>query len=374
MVYSTPFPPEEGIGYYTYFLSRKLLEKGHDVVLITRGSWNKVQRDTVEGIEIIKAPFLPIYPFHVNLHGLFVNKIFKSFESKIDIVHIHSPLCPLIKTSLPLITTIHTPMLTDTKSIEIKSPRAMIEKIMGRYFSYPIELNLLKRADMITTVAHSVAYELREYGFDQNKIIVIGNGVDTQLFTPTKNKTNEKYILYTGRLAFRKGLFDFIECGKYICQKYPDIFFIIPGKGILLDQLQKKVEEIGLKERFKFLGFVKRERLVQLYQNATIFVQPSHYEGLPTVLLEAMSCGLPVVATAVSGNVDVITTGENGILIPPKSPKKMADAITLLLDNDVMRKKLEKNARKTIEENYSWEVISNKYLKCYESLIGNVVF
>jgi len=223
MVLSTPFPPEEGIGYYTYTLSRKLLEKGHDVVIITRGSLNKAKMDVMDGIEVIKAPFIPIYPFHVHLHGLFVNKIFKSIESKIDVVHIHSPLCPLIKTSLPLITTIHTPMLTDTNSIEIKSPRAMIEKIMGRYFSYPIELNLLTRSDMITAITNSVAYELREYGLDQNKIIVIGNAVDTQLFSPTKNKTNEKYILCTGRLAFRKGLFDFIECGNYICQKYPDI-------------------------------------------------------------------------------------------------------------------------------------------------------
>jgi glycosyltransferase involved in cell wall biosynthesis len=199
----------------------------------------------------------------------------------------------------------------------------------------------------------------------------VGNGVDEKIFTPIINKTQERYILYTGRLSHRKGLFDLIECGKYICKKYPDVSFVIPGKGILLNKLKTQVEKIGLKDRFRFLGFVDRRKLIQLYQNAAVYVMPSHYEGLPTVLLEAMSCGLPVVATSVSGNLDVLSSGENGILIPPKSPEKMADAISLLLDNESLRKKVGSNARKTIEEHYSWEVITNKFLKCYQSLFRN---
>lgn len=366
---STPFPPEEGIGNYVYGVSTKLIEKGHEVTVITRGSWNKTQREVINGIDVIKAPFIPLYPFYIHVHGMFVNKIFKSLESQIDVVHIHTPLSPLIRTSLPIVTTIHTSILTNIRSIEVITPRSIIERIMGRFVSYPYELKLLKRSNMITTVSHHVAQELREYGVNPNEVTVIGNGVDETIFTPIKNKTEDKYILFTGRLGYRKGLFDLIDCGKYICEKYPDVSFIIPGKGTLLGKLQKRVEKMGIQERFKFLGYVDRERLINLYQNATIHIIPSHYEGLPTVLLEAMSCGLPVVATAVSGNLDVVYDGENGILISPKKPKEMADAISMLLDDDEMKRKLGEAARRTIEERYTWEAISDKIIRCYESLL-----
>ena len=68
MVMSIPFPPEEGIGYHVYNLSKKLIEKGHKVTIITRGSWNKTLREYIDGIEVIKPRFIPIYPFYLHLH------------------------------------------------------------------------------------------------------------------------------------------------------------------------------------------------------------------------------------------------------------------------------------------------------------------
>lgn len=368
-IMSAPFPPKEGIGNYVYGLSKKLREKGHRVTIITRGSWNKTERETIDGIEVIKVRFIPLYPFYIQLHGIFVNKIFKSLESEIDVIHVHTPLSPAIKSSLPLITTIHTPMLTDTHSIEVNNLQSMIEKIMGRFVSYPIELKLLKRADLITTVANSVAKELKEYYSCLDGITVVGNGVNEKIFAPNKNKPDEKYILYTGRLGYRKGLFDLIECGKYICNKYSDVNFIIVGDGMLRNELQMRIKNLELDRRIIIKGHVSKSELIELYQNATIFVMPSHYEGLPTVLLEAMACGLPIVSTAVSGNLDVIENDKNGLLIPPKSPKEMANAISLLLEDDSLRRDFGRAARKTIEEKFTWDIVSNKILQCYDSLI-----
>ena len=132
MILSTPFPPKEGIGYYTYNLSKKLIEKGHKVVVITRGRFGKTQKQMFDGIEVIRTPFIPIYPFYLSLHKLFVNKVFKSLEPEIDVVHIHSPLPPFIKTSQPKLLTIHTPMLTDNKYIKIKSVYSLLTKISAR--------------------------------------------------------------------------------------------------------------------------------------------------------------------------------------------------------------------------------------------------
>ena len=367
---STPFPPEEGIGNYVYGISTKLIEAGHEVTVMTRGSWNKTQKEVIGGIKVIKAPYIPIYPFYMHLHGIFVNKLFKSLESQIDVVHIHSPLSPLIKTSLPLITTIHTPMLMDDRYVKITSIYSLFSKISARFVSYPLELKLIQASDMVTTVTKSIAQELKEYHVDPEEVVVIGNGVDEKFFVPAQNtiKDDNKYIMYAGRMDREKGLFDLVECGEHICNQRSDISFILAGRGRDLSKLKKKVRKLGLRDKFIFLGQVGKDKLVQLYQNATIFAFPSYHEGLPTVLLEAMSCGLPIVATDVRGNRDLISSGEDGILVPPRSPKEMVNAVSMLLDDEKMRRRLGKNARKTIEEHYTWDTVSNNILRCYESI------
>ena len=117
------------------------------------------------------------------------------------------------------------------------------------------------------------------------------------------------------------------------------------------------------------MGQVGRDQIIKWYHKADIFILPSYHEGLPTVLLEAMSCGLPVIATNVRGNRDLISHGENGILVPAYSPKKMAEAVSSLMDDDTMRHKIGQNARNLIEKEYTWDKISNKMLECYKSLI-----
>ena len=372
MILSVPFPPNEGIGYYTYNLSKKLLEKGHEVVVITRGSFKKTQTEIFNNIEIIRAPYVPIYPFYLKIHGIFVNKVLKSLESKIDLVHIHTPLSPSIKTSLPIITTVHTPMLTDYRQVEITSIFSLLSKISARFISYPLEKKLIQSSDVITTVTKSVAQELREFYFDSKSINVVENGVDEKIFYPKKERSekNIKYAMFVGRIDREKGLFDLVECGRYICKERPELYFIIAGKGRDLNKLIKKIKNAGLQDRFIFLGQVNKDNLVKLYQNATLFILPSYHEGLPSVVLEAMSCSLPVIVTDVRGNRDLITQGENGIIIPPKEPKKIAEAINMLLGDKKLRQYLGENARNTIIKNYTWDIIANKMLNCYESLIG----
>lgn len=368
ILFSTPFPPREGIGNYVYNMSKKYMEKGHEVTLITRGGL-RCDVQYFENIKVFKPTFIPCYPLHVNFHGVFVNKLFEKLESTFDIVHIHSPLVPTISTKLPIISTIHTPMKTDICNFESTGLFSYLSKSQSRV-SYTLEKMLLNRSDMITAVSNSVAKELvEEYKIQRDRINVVYNGVDETVFVPNGSKPEKEYILYVGSLAYRKGLFDLIECGKYVCDRYPDINFVIVGDGVLRNKLLEKIKKLNLENRFIFRGHISKAELIKSYQNATIHVVPSHYEGLPTVLLEAMSCGLPVVATSVSGNLDVIKSGKNGILVHPKNPKELARNISVLLDNDKMRKELGKNARKTIEEQYTWQIISNRILQHYKSLI-----
>jgi len=368
-VISVPFPPCEGIGHYVYGYCTKLLEEGHQVTVITRGSFHKTQRENLDGIEVIRAPFIPLYPFYLYLHGIFLNKIVKSLESHVDIVHIHTPLPPLVRTSLPIITTIHSPILSDSKYSTIRSIYSLVSKISARFVSYPLEMKLIASSDTITAVSASVAQDLRNYHLDPVQLCILHNGVNEQFFTPKQKKSQgEKQILYVGRMDHEKGVFDLLNCAQHLCSKRSDLFFNFVGDGRDLTKLKQKSKKMGLEDRVTFTGQLDRDKLVQMYQDADLFVFPSYHEGLPTVLLEAMSCGLPIIATDVRGNGDVIVNGENGILVPPKSPNELAESILSLVDDERYKCVLGKNARNTIEAKYTWNAVAKNIVDCYTHL------
>jgi glycosyltransferase involved in cell wall biosynthesis len=136
----------------------------------------------------------------------------------------------------------------------------------------------------------------------------------------------------------------------------------------LYNKVSQEIEKSANKNRIQLLGYVERGELIRLYQNAAVYVLPSYYEGLPTTMLEAMSCGIPVVATSVSGNVDAIEPGKNGLLVPAKSPEALANAVSFILDNEKASDDLAKNARATIEQKFTWDAISDKYIQVYYTI------
>ncbi len=365
------FPPHPGgVGYYVSNLSKKLHERGHDITVITRGPPHKTVKKIVDGITVFYVNFLPVYPLHLWVHGVFVNRLLKSLEPKLTLIHVHSPITPVIKTKLPVITTVHTPMKIDARYHEIFNLYSLAEHALSMTVSPIAESKLFRLSDKLTAVSLAVAKELKTYGLDPDEITVVRNGVDEKTFIPLQDSNNmQKYILYTGGLRARKGLFDLIESAKYVCNVNPAVKFFICGSGPFLPKLKEKAQAVGVMDHIVFLGFVDRKKLIQTYQNATIQAVPSHYEGLPTVILEGMSCGLPVVATDIGGNNEVISSGSNGFLVPPKSPKTLAETILKLLDGNQLRKRIGKAARATIEASYTWDRIADNIEDCYKSII-----
>lgn len=365
------FPPcPGGIGFYVRNLSKKLIERGHDITVITRGSPNKTVKKVVDGITVFYVTFFPVYPFHVNVHGFFVQQLLDSLTSKLTLVHLHSPIVPPVKTTLPVLTTVHTPMKIDSRYHEIVNLNSFAERVQSMTFSPRVESKVFRLSNKITAVSSTVARELKEYGLDPDNVTVVSNGVDEKTFSKIQSKhSTEPYVLYTGGLKARKGIFDLIESTKYVCKKYPNVKFVICGSGPFLKKIKEKAERIGADGYITFLGYVDRSKLIETYQNATIHVVPSHYEGLPTVLLEAMSCGRPVVATNIGGNNEVVSDGVNGLLVPPKNPEKIAQAILRLLDDETLRKSIGNAARETIEKYYTWDKIADNVLDCYETIL-----
>jgi glycosyltransferase involved in cell wall biosynthesis len=369
------FPPYcGGLGYYVYYLSKKLVERGHQVQVITRGNLSKYTIEDVDGINLFKAPFFPIYPLHIYLHSIFVNKLLKSLESQLSIIHLHSPLPPPIKTSVPVITTFHSPCRRAFEKLyrDTKDLRSFAEQLQTMVVYPRIESQIIELSNKITSVSLNVSEELSSYGLESSKITVIENAVDTEFFSPKRLEVKgETNILFVGILRSGKGVSEIIACAKIVCDKRPDARFLICGDGPLLRALRLQVLKIGLQNKIIFLGYVDRTRLLQLYQKAAVLFHPSSHEGLSTVILEAMSCGLPVVAKDIPGNRGVILSEINGILVPHKSPELMADSILRLLNDVKLRQNMGKAATSTIRNNYSWDKTVDKIILCYNELLSS---
>jgi glycosyltransferase involved in cell wall biosynthesis len=243
--------------------------------------------------------------------------------------------------------------------------------------SYRLEKELFNRANKIVAVAHSVAREMCAYGLDSSRIAVLGHGADTSIFFPSKKResSSQPFILTAGRLGPRKGLEDLIQCAEIVVDYYPSIRFFIAGSGPLEQVLNREINQRRLSDHVILLGHISdRNRMADLYRNATVFVHPAHYEGLPTVLLEAMACATPIVATAVSGALDVVQDGENGLLVPPHDPQQMAVAVMQLLQESDLRKRIGLAALNTIQERYSWDAVGRAYRPVRRNLVRTEFF
>ncbi|MFC2052215.1 glycosyltransferase family 4 protein [Chloroflexota bacterium] len=364
------YPPKcAGIGNYVYNLSEKLSELGHTVAVITRGSWKRVRIEDLDGIRVYRERFIPIYPLHVRLHGVFLKSLLKSIGNEFDVIHGHSPLIPAPRCNVPNVLTFHTTCKQEARTFyEIKDFYSLY---MRRLIKFHIqnEFDCIKLANSITAVGSGVAKELAaEYGLNSSRVAVIRNGVNTNIFTPKFDREGVK-ILFTGRLVYRKGLVDLIKSAEYICKEYPSASFTIIGDGPLRPTLEKMAHELHLEDNFSFLGFLPREELIHYYQNETVYVLPAYYEGLPTTVLEAMSCGMPVVATDIPGPADAVVNGETGFLVPPQEPKLLADCVLKLLGDKNLRQKMGKAGRERVEKQFTWDMVAQRVLATYSGIL-----
>ena len=203
----------------------------------------------------------------------------------------------------------------------------------------------------------------------------VGTGVNHQVFVPPPQtkQLSEPYVLYAGRLLERKGLIALLRAASLVSKEAPGVKFLLLGDGPLKNYLEKEAERLHIQSRFLLLGHIpfraRQQELIEFYQRAAIFVQPSLYEGLPATLLEAMACGRAVVATTVGGHPDAIRHGTNGLLVPPNDPQALATSLLTLLQDGTMRQALGQAARNTIEERFTWDAVAQRTLQCYQKVV-----
>jgi glycosyltransferase involved in cell wall biosynthesis len=142
---------------------------------------------------------------------------------------------------------------------------------------------------------------------------------------------------------------------------------VVFGRGILKNELERKAKSLGVDALF-ISDYISEESLADLYAAADVFVLPSLFEPCPLVLLEAMACGNAIVATNVGGIPELIHNRKNGLLVQPANPHALADAISELLSDEKLAKKLAKNARMLAVKKFSWDRTAKNVEQFYRML------
>jgi glycosyltransferase involved in cell wall biosynthesis len=372
MVISTPLPPGEGIAFYIWNLSRFLRVQGHQVQVITRGEGRRPYYEVVEGIPIWRPLFLPVYPLHVHLHGLFVQKLVKRLEGGIDLFHFHTPLPPPVRSTRPILLTVHNLMLADARARKTDGLYDLLTKLMTP-ISTSIERRLFSVSRGITAVSQPVADKIQQrLNCEGGCVRVMWNGVDHIFFSPSGEvQADPNNLLFVGRLAPGKGLRELILAFKLVVTRAPGARLSIIGDGPLRDMTAALIRKNGLEDHVNLIGHVNsREEIRAHYRRAWGLIMPSLHEGLPGVLLEAMACGTPVIATRVGGIPEVVRDEVNGILIPPGDADAIAGAACHLIRNADLRGRLGEAARGTIEKQFPWQIIGENYLSLYSDILA----
>lgn len=226
-----------------------------------------------------------------------------------------------------------------------------------------LEYKRLKKIDAFVVLTHEDA----GYWGKLPNLHIIPNAIT---FIPsTKAKLDDTKCISIGRLEFQKGYDQLSQIWKYVYDKHPDWELEIWGTGKDEKKLQKEFSHIGLSENIHLKG--STNEIEKILCSSSIYVMTSRFEGFPMVLLEAMSCGLPIVAfRCPCGPQDIITDQEDGFLISPGNYQEMAEKINFLIEHEEKRKRMGENALKNIQR-FSQEAVMQKWINLFQELTAN---
>jgi len=357
-------------------------------------------KETMGGLKIHRFPYF--FPFELQrlcYEGGILPNIKSSFLAKIQIPFlIFSELvfaCRLAKKEKPKLIHAHWTVPSGTIALIIKrffDIPVLVTAHAGDVFSKNklIEYSnylVIKYADFITVNSKATKKALLRPNKKCSRVSIIPMGVDAHKFKPIRrgktrkirNKlglNNKKIILFVGRLAEKKGTSYLVKAMPEILKKFPDSHLLLIGYGPEEKKLKTLTKRLGLREKISFLGRIPNEELPLYYNLGDVFVAPSiqtesgDTEGLGVVLLEATACGTPVIGTDIGGISDIIKNKQTGLLVKQRNPKKIAQAVILLLENPLIKKKISSNSERKIVELFTWKVVTKKFKRVYLNLIG----
>jgi glycosyltransferase involved in cell wall biosynthesis len=238
-------------------------------------------------------------------------------------------------------------------------------------------LTTIRGADAFVALNQEMTAELLARGFSAERIVRIPNGVplaesvrddaERRLARSRLGLPEGPLLLFVGRLNRHKGASDLIRALPSLTGRFPGVTLVLLGEGPLRGELSALAEALGVVSRVRLLGERDPEPFLRA---ADVFVLPTRGEGMSNALLEAMGAGLPCVTTRVTGNVEVVTDGETGLLVEPGGPDALAQAVGRLLEDPAWRVRLGEAARQRIRAHHSVPEMVAAYRGLFDRLIA----
>jgi glycosyltransferase involved in cell wall biosynthesis len=248
----------------------------------------------------------------------------------------------------------------------------------------PLRNAWLRRAHSFLSICTPMTEEFAGAGVPEHQIVEIANGIDTERFTPVSvgrkaelrrslSLPDGPLFVYTGRLAEGKGLDWLLKVWKDLTVDHSDAHLVLVGSGQgfgmdIEEWLRSYVRDNGLTSQVTFTGAV--DNVHEYLQAADFFILPSEGEALPLSLLEAMACGLPSIATAVGGILDIIEDWSNGLLVPFGNSDRLHAALERLIESEELVRRLAERGRATVLERFNIDVIAGRYLSLFAQTGG----
>jgi glycosyltransferase involved in cell wall biosynthesis len=378
---SLPTRLQGGIQTHVWKLSENLVRLGHDVHILTAGSWKeKEKRYNIEGRNIIEIPYLPM--FRQPILPLFFEELsfnwsvknwLKRHETAFDIIHIQGRsgfLYPQYRHKTPIVATFHGLVTLENK---YAMRTRTLDVILHEKWASKYEKNTLKNSDALIAVSQEMHTEM--VSFVENmleRVTLISNGVDCDKadlsFVSTENngETEDKLLVFVGRIDRIKGIHNLIQAMKKV---NPSVRLVVIGDGNDLNTVKKSVQTEGGADRIIFTGALPNKDVLAWIRKSYALILPSFHETQGIVLLEANACGKPVLASNLGGIKEVVSHGENGFLFDPHTIEEITNAINTLFDMPEKAKEMGKNGRKLVEQNYTWDKIALETVNLYGKTI-----
>ena len=363
LILNSEFPPiGGGAGNASAHIAKSLVSQGHQVTVLTSAFADLPRDEIKDNVHIIRLPaarrFLDrstafeqmLFMITLTIWGFFwllklrPNAILAFFGVPSGVA---AWLWSLV---------IRTPYIVLLRGGDVPGFRPYDFAVLHRLIS-PILRLVWKRAYGV--VANSRGLKDLGLVFEPKIAIkVIPNGV-ADMGISAKRKWAPAHMLFVGRLVYQKGLDILFEALANLKKKKWTLTIV--GDGPRISWLEQRATDLGIIDRIHFSGWQSREQLPHHYQEANLFVYPSRHEGMPNALLEAMSAGLPCVASNIAGNEELIDSGVNGFLVESENSAELQRALEKLLQDEALRKKMGRSARKKAETEYSWQAAGEAY-------------